>query len=382
MKDVLVFSGGRGSSTLIKALVKEPNLRLNILVNAYDNGLSTGVIREVFGILGISDIRKTIGTVLKNDVFSEILEERVKITHKKELFSFFDFGVKKILDATPEGNRRYIEKLAADARKLLESFELPEDEYAFGNILMVPLFKSSNINSAISTFLKALGSKHRVYVNSQENLYLVAVTQSGHVLLDEAEIVGGRSSVSIEKIYLLQKDHLEIAEKLSAENDLFELVEFLKVNNVYPVMADAVCDAVVASDYIFYAPGTPHSSLYPTYVTTGLAEAIIKSNAKKVFVSNIGADYETPSYRLSDYIISTVSYLNADTSQYLAEDLIDVVLASKGSLVDRTKVVLDTKHKVFNGLEVSVDSFESVEHSGRHSVEAFTNFFNRAQFEW
>lgn len=375
MKEVLLFSGGRGSTSLIKALSSVHDVRLNILVNAYDNGLSTGVIRDVFGILGISDIRKTIGSVLENDAFSKVLEERVHIAETKDLFSFFDSGVKKLLSLVPDDGQAYINELAANAYKELNQVVLPSDEYAFGNILMVPLFQSININSAIGLFLKALGSKHSVYINSQENLFLTAVTCSGHVLLDEADIVGGRSSVSIDKIYLLRSEELKAAEKLSYDNDLSVLLSFLEAKNVYPRMADGVYNAVVASNYIFYAPGTPHSSLYPTYTTLGLAEAIVKSKAKKVFISNIGADYETPSYRLSDYISSTVSYLNVGDLVYLPEELINVVMANRGSLVDRTKVVLDYNNSIFNELELFVDSFESSDQPGRHSVEALLNSF-------
>lgn len=58
MLKVVIFNGGRGAATLIPALLERPGLDLTSVVNAYDDGKSTGEIRRFFNILGPSDIRK------------------------------------------------------------------------------------------------------------------------------------------------------------------------------------------------------------------------------------------------------------------------------------------------------------------------------------
>jgi len=58
---ICIISGGSGSVQLKKGLSKYvPIENIYTLVNAYDNGLSTGLVRKVFNgdILGPSDIRK------------------------------------------------------------------------------------------------------------------------------------------------------------------------------------------------------------------------------------------------------------------------------------------------------------------------------------
>ena len=61
--------------------------------------------------------------------------------------------------------------------------------------------------------------------------------------------------------------------------------------------------ALQQADIIIYSAGTQHS-LYPSYFTKGLAETISDNKtALKVFITNIGADYETPMYKASDYIL-------------------------------------------------------------------------------
>ena len=58
---ISLFCGGRGSSALIRELLTWPQVELSLLVNAYDDGLSTGEIRDLFpGLLGPSDFRKNI----------------------------------------------------------------------------------------------------------------------------------------------------------------------------------------------------------------------------------------------------------------------------------------------------------------------------------
>ena len=45
--DVVLFSGGSGTQSITEALLAHPQIHLHILINAYDDGLSTGRLREV-----------------------------------------------------------------------------------------------------------------------------------------------------------------------------------------------------------------------------------------------------------------------------------------------------------------------------------------------
>ena len=62
---IVLFCGGRGNSNLIKELVDDSDVELTLIVNAYDDGLSTGKIRRLIpGMLGPSDFRKNLGYLL------------------------------------------------------------------------------------------------------------------------------------------------------------------------------------------------------------------------------------------------------------------------------------------------------------------------------
>ena len=58
MINVVVLNGGRGASSLIPELLNIDGLNVTSIVNAYDDGKSTGEIRRFFDMLGPSDLRK------------------------------------------------------------------------------------------------------------------------------------------------------------------------------------------------------------------------------------------------------------------------------------------------------------------------------------
>src|SRR5438132_391875 len=58
MLNVVVINGGRGAAALIPSLLRRHGLNVTSVVNAYDDGKSTGELRRFFGMLGPSDIRK------------------------------------------------------------------------------------------------------------------------------------------------------------------------------------------------------------------------------------------------------------------------------------------------------------------------------------
>ena len=55
MLNVVILNGGRGASAIIPALLAQQRLHVTSVVNAYDDGKSTGAIRRFFGMLGPSD---------------------------------------------------------------------------------------------------------------------------------------------------------------------------------------------------------------------------------------------------------------------------------------------------------------------------------------
>src|SRR5438270_10001767 len=63
--NVVLFSGGSGTRSITDAFRRHPQISLKILINAYDDGHSTGRLRRFLpGMLGPSDVRKNIGRLM------------------------------------------------------------------------------------------------------------------------------------------------------------------------------------------------------------------------------------------------------------------------------------------------------------------------------
>lgn len=64
---ITIIGGGTGTSSVLKGLKDIPNLEISVVVTMMDDGGSQEVIRKVFGLLPVSDIRKSILALSNTD---------------------------------------------------------------------------------------------------------------------------------------------------------------------------------------------------------------------------------------------------------------------------------------------------------------------------
>ena len=170
-----------------------------------------------------------------------------------------------------------------------------------------------------------------------------------------------------------------IKNKLSIE----EKIKYLEKHQSYTSVSEGVRNALEHADIIIYSAGTQHSSLYPTYLSSGLAETIADNkNASKIFITNIGADYETPSYKASDYLLGAFRYLNlSDKRDYSIPELFDAILVNQSNFKhDETYVEFDQSNYKNIDAKLILDSFESENSPGKHDGQKLTDeIFNLFQ---
>jgi len=58
--NITVIGGGTGSSTVLEGLKSKKDLSLKVIVGMMDDGGSNAVVRDEFGLLPLSDLRKSI----------------------------------------------------------------------------------------------------------------------------------------------------------------------------------------------------------------------------------------------------------------------------------------------------------------------------------
>ena len=386
MLNIVIINGGRGASATIPALLRHQGLHVSSVVNAYDDGKSTGEIRRFFGMVGPSDIRKVQELMLPEDdidyhsnlrvfryrfptdcVRDEVLANLCAFSDgsKADLEGTFFTSI-KVRTALRLFIREFLATLNGIEKVIGERFSFAD--CSLMNCIYAGAFLELNRNIEQATIFidRLFKLRGTVLPTSIENKKLVALRENGQMLYSEADIVELRSNVRVERLFLM--DDLLDKERFDALS-IDEKRYYLARHHCYVSVSPSVKLALQQADIIIYSAGTQHSSLFPTYMSTGLAQSIADNkSAYKVFMTNIGADYETPNYLASDYILSAHRYLNlSDTRNYGMNELFDVVLINQSRLkADETYVVYDAAGFADVPVRRIVDTFESTDTLGKH----------------
>ena len=200
-----IFSGGTGSTQLQEGLAQFPSIEITHFLNAYDDGKSTGVVRDVFNVLGPSDIRKIQYNKWKlkkisNEGIEWLFESREDITDKDKIYG-------KLY-------KYHFEGFIPDFEEFYSNFTGSQNQlkdFSLANILYASKFKKIGYEKTIEYFNDFLGVFSDIKLNSFENEKLSAVLTDRTILSDEASIVslndstkrrGFFSSFSNNKVFL------------------------------------------------------------------------------------------------------------------------------------------------------------------------------------
>ena len=293
----VVFCGGRGSRSIIKSLITLTHANLTIVVNAYDDGKSTGRIRDFIGnFLGPSDIRKNLSTIceaLELGEISNLLEFRISRNRvdQENIAALVEKDLSDVFEVISASMWQDLQRLLTKFEEFESSqgkiFDL--NDCALGNILLAGAYIECNrdFNKAVDILQNIILDSHKrirvVNVTNGENLYLVAQAKDGTLFLDEAEIVENDKLKRIQDVYLVKN-------KLQKE---YEFTVDASLN--FPIPNQCVISELMKADFIIYGPGTQASSLLPSYLTEGIGQAIAgNTHAKKLFISNLSPDNDDP----------------------------------------------------------------------------------------
>ncbi len=277
---VLIFSGGTGSIALQTGFSKfyKELVDVQILTNCYDNGKSTGAVRQVFDgkILGPSDLRKnqSVQYSLKPDANDKILNFlNLRFDCKND--ETYEYCINKIESLCMDNEiSQYYEELFLDSIK--EFFNQPKSkqityqDFSLSNIIYAGLSAKNNYSlSAAGKIMEGfLGlNPDSVIINDDTSLFLRAIAENGQHILDEGEIVEWNNpNNKIKNVYFVN--------------------EHGKPKN--PILNQKSIDAITSADIIIFSTGTQWSSLIPTYLSSDLKirSLLEKSTAKKYIVIN------------------------------------------------------------------------------------------------
>ncbi len=397
---VCVFCGGRGSSALIRGLI-EAGTGLTLLINGYDDGLSTGRIRETLpGMLGPSDFRKNISTVLSAkragaSGFASLLEHRLPATYalsdlraacstlsannSSEIFG------PKCPDLTltrQELNLLRMGFLALEQYLVRSGVSFDFGDCAVGNLLFAGMYLHAgrDFNRALREIILVLDLKAKVLnVSRGENRVLVALKANGELLKRESEIVSAQSRSPIIGLFLLA-DYLSATELSRFEAlPLTERGAYLRSRECPVELGHEAREAILESDLIIFGPGTQHSSLYPSYKTLGLRDAIQENRtATKAMVVNIHQDHDIRSLDAPAIVDGFFTHFGFP-AEVIAPGLLTHILVNDGSAAsastqDSQSVAMErfAQRSTYRDAAVVRENFETTGNPGCHNGSLLT----------
>jgi 2-phospho-L-lactate transferase/gluconeogenesis factor (CofD/UPF0052 family) len=318
---VVVFSGGRGSGTLVSQLVSRRGVSLTLAINGYDDGASTGQVRRFLGdSLGPSDFRKNASRLARElqtapAELIDALDQRLPATVTND--AAFDR-----LTELAHANPAIAPAVAAFTHEYRRSGGFTFGDCSVGNIVFAGIYLEArrDFNRAVDDYCAMLGLKPGLIENVTDggNAYLLALDAAGRLLRTEAEIVDGRRQNTVDRLFLVDRvlsesDAQEI-ERLPREDAIAALEQWRPELRLNPRLVQKIA----AADVIIYAPGTQHSSLFPSYVTPGLGDAIGSNlRAIKLLLTNIQTDAEITGSTAVDLVDRALHYLAQGTSASL-----------------------------------------------------------------
>lgn len=200
------------------------------------------------------------------------------------------------LGVLPPGDiRQCLVALSRSRRKMRELFNYRYGKgglsgHSFGNIFLSTLEKvTGSFNKAITEAGKLLNIRGKVVPVTLTKVKLAVKLISGKILLGENRIDESDLS-NLKKIYLKPK---------------------AKVN---PVAIKAIRQA----DKIIINPGSLYTSIIPNFLVKDIAQAIVKSKAKKIYICNLMNKLgQTDNFTVLDFLNKIEEYLSAGSIDYI-----------------------------------------------------------------
>jgi 2-phospho-L-lactate transferase/gluconeogenesis factor (CofD/UPF0052 family) len=324
----VVFSGGRGAGALIERLLADRRVQVTIVINGYDDGASTGEVRRFLGdALGPSDFRKNAGRVARAlgtgaEALIELLECRLP-TPCPTAFALADVlasgsgpagaaAMMALSRRLEETDRAFVVRAIAafddERRRTGRPFAFAD--CAIGNLVFAGLYllAGRDFNGAVAAYAARLGLPDGLIENVTDgsNAHLAALDADGALLATEATIVDARRRNRVRSIFLLDGEPpADLASRPRPAIDAW-----LTAHAVAPRLNPRVAARLRDAALIVFAPGTQHSSLFPSYLTEGLGEAVAANQrALKLLVTNLQPDAETPDANGVDIVDRALHYL-------------------------------------------------------------------------
>ena len=241
------------------------------------------------------------------------------------------------LGMLPPGDIRNCILALADTEPLMEDllqYRFTEGSLkgqCFGNLFLAAMAGiSENFEDAVQKMSSVLAVKGKVLPVTLDDMKLIAELENGEIIEGESKIPSEVivRNTRIKKIAIKPIDAKPLEEAIKA------------INN---------------ADVIIMGPGSLYTSIIPNLLVKGIPEAICKSPAKKVYISNVMTQPgETDGFKVSNHLKVLMDYGVAENIDYVIANngIIPPDIKEKYARENAELVVLDYEN--INNLNVKI----------------------------
>jgi GT2 family glycosyltransferase/2-phospho-L-lactate transferase/gluconeogenesis factor (CofD/UPF0052 family) len=399
---IVIFCGGRGSGELANQLL-DSGADVTCCVNAYDDGLSTGRLRQMFDVLGPSDIRKNLLSLMDLDAlgywsrfevfsFRYAADEENAPKFRREIEVICEGDPKKGAAASSEFSRilertspefqdritRYLRTFLSglvDAEKNKNSL-FSFSDCAIGNCVLIGALIENGNNwiDAIEAIEKLLITRGRVELVSVESRHLFAVCKDGRVLASEAAVIA-ESDGDIVDIFLTEQpvDPEQIKAIIEKEG-IEKAVEIIRATIASRVTAtEQARTAIAEADTVIYGSGTFYSSILPTLMIPDVRSAIKANSNPKTMILNIVEEADTRGFNGIDLVRGITDLLGTDAIQTIAVNMPSIERGEQYFTLSEREL---SEHNI--AARIVKGDLESRTRPGRHDPMLLVNTLNAA----
>lgn len=259
------------------------------------------------------------------------------------------------LGMLPPGDIRNCILALADTEPLMEDllqYRFTEGSLkgqCFGNLFLAAMAGiSENFEDAVQKMSSVLAVKGKVLPVTLDDMKLVAELENG-------EIIEGESKIPSEVIVRKTK---------------------IKKLAIKPINAKPLEEAIKAindADVIIMGPGSLYTSIIPNLLVKGISEAICKSPAKKVYISNVMTQPgETDGFKVSNHLKVLMDYGVAGNIDYVIANngIIPPDIKEKYARENAELVVLDYENiSNLNVKVIEADLIKITKRYVKHNAE-------------
>lgn len=319
---ILFFSGGTALRGVSRALLNYTHGSIHI-ITPFDSGGSSAVIREVFDMLAVGDIRNRLMALAD-----------LSVAGNREIFALFTYRLSRkdppeallaelgrlakgehvLINLVPEPKRTVIRAHFQQFLTVMpEGFDLRGA--SIGNIILTAgyLANDNKLEPVLNAFseLACVRGKVRPVVNA--NLHLAARLADGSVIVGQHMLTGKEAAPLTSKIEQLWLTGSPGDQK-----------------PVAITIPDTTYDHIAGADLICYPIGSFYSSVVANLLPDGVGKAVAANGCPKVFIPNPTHDPELIGHSVTEQVVRLQDYLIASGAPDAASVLGFVIIDSTG----------------------------------------------------